>query len=87
MPDATVAQVADHIDHVRAVAGVGHVGIGADFDGTPALPPGLHDVSRYPALFQELQRRHWSEADLQALAGGNVLRALREAESHASAQP
>ena len=87
MPDATVAQVADHIDHVRAVAGVGHVGIGADFDGTPALPPGLHDVSRYPALFQELQRRHWSEADLQALAGGNVLRALREAESYASAQP
>jgi membrane dipeptidase len=87
MPDATVAQVADHIDHVRAVAGVGHVGIGADFDGTPALPPGLHDVSRYPALFQELQRRHWSEADLQALAGGNVLRALREAESYASPQP
>jgi membrane dipeptidase len=87
MPDATVAQVADHIDHVREVAGVGHVGIGADFDGTPALPPGLHDVSRYPALFQELQRRHWSEADLQALAGGNVLRALREAESYASAHP
>jgi membrane dipeptidase len=87
MPDATVAQVADHIDHVREVAGVGHVGIGADFDGTPALPPGLHDVSRYPALFQELQRRHWSEADLQALAGGNVLRALRDAESYASAQP
>jgi membrane dipeptidase len=87
MPDATVAQVADHIDHVREVAGVGHVGIGADFDGTPALPPGLHDVSRYPALFQELQRRRWSEADLQALAGGNILRALRDAESYASAQP
>ena len=87
MPVATVAQVADHIDHVRAVAGVGHVGIGADFDGTPSLPPGLQDVSRYPALFQELQRRHWSEADLQALAGGNVLRALREAESYASAHP
>jgi membrane dipeptidase len=85
MPDATVAQVADHIDHVRAVAGVGHVGIGADFDGTPALPSGLHDVSRYPALFRELQRRHWSEADLKALAGGNVLRALRDAEAYADA--
>jgi len=87
MPAATVAQVADHIDHVREVAGVGHVGIGADFDGTPVLPPGLHDVSRYPALFHELRRRRWSEADLQALAGANVLRALREAESYASAQP
>ena len=86
MPDATLAQVADHIDHVREVAGVGHVGIGADFDGTPSLPPGLHDVSRYPALFRELQRRHWSEADLKALAGGNILRALRDAESCASAQ-
>jgi membrane dipeptidase len=86
MPDATVAQVADHIDHVREVAGVGHVGIGADFDGTPSLPAGLGDVSRYPALFHELQRRRWSEADLKALAGGNVLRALRDAESYASAR-
>ena len=51
-----------------------------------SLPPGLHDVSRYPALFDELQRRRWSEADLKALAGGNVLRALRDAESYASAQ-
>jgi membrane dipeptidase len=86
MPDATVAQVADHIDHVRAVAGIEHVGIGGDFDGTATLPVGLHDVSRYPALFRELQRRHWSEADLKALAGANVLRALRDAESYASAQ-
>jgi membrane dipeptidase len=85
MPDATLAQVADHIDHVREVAGIGHVGIGADFDGTPSLPAGLHDVSRYPALFHELQRRRWSEADLKALAGGNVLRALRDAESYAVA--
>ena len=60
MPPATIAQVADHIDHVRAVAGVDHVGIGGDFDGTPVTPVGLHDVSRYPALFAELQRRHWS---------------------------
>jgi membrane dipeptidase len=82
-PDATISQVADHVDHVREAAGIGHVGIGADFDGTPVLPAGLHDVSRYPALFHELQRRRWSEADLKALAGANVLRALRDAESYA----
>ena len=86
MPQATITQVADHIDHVREVAGVEHVGIGADYDGTPSLPQGLHDVSRYPALFHELQRRRWSEADLKALAGANVLRALRGAESFASSK-
>ena len=85
MPAATVSQVADHIDHVREVAGIAHVGIGADYDGTPALPQGLQDVSRYPALFHELKRRHWSEPDLKALAGANILRTLRAAESHASA--
>ena len=84
MPAATLAQVADHIEHVRALAGIAHVGIGADYDGTPALPLGLHDVSRYPALLHELQRRHWSEADLKALAGGNILRTLRDAESRAA---
>jgi membrane dipeptidase len=75
-PVATIAQVADHIDHVRDVAGVDHVGLGGDFDGTPATPAGLDDVSRYPALIAELQRRHWSEQDLKALAGGNILRTL-----------
>ncbi|WP_246115481.1 dipeptidase [Trebonia kvetii] len=84
LPPATIAQVADHIEHVREVAGVANVGIGADFDGTPILPEGLHDVSRYPALFAELRDRRWSEADLQALAGGNILRALRGAESAAN---
>jgi len=83
MPAATLSQVADHIEHVREVAGVDHVGIGGDFDGTPALPAGLEDVSRYPALFHELQRRRWSDADLKALAGANILRVLRDAESHA----
>jgi membrane dipeptidase len=82
MPVATVTQVADHIEHVREVAGLAHVGIGADYDGTPILPQGLEDVSRYPALFHELQRRHWSEPDLRALAGANILRVLRAAESH-----
>jgi len=59
------------------------VGIGGDFDGTPELPVGLHDVAEYPALFVEMRRRGWSEADLRALAGGNILRVLREAESFA----
>jgi membrane dipeptidase len=85
-PVATITQVADHIDHVREVAGLDHVGIGADYDGTPALPAGLGDVSRYPALFAELLRRGWSERDCEALAGGNVLRVLRDAEDFAAAQ-
>jgi membrane dipeptidase len=80
LPPATIAQVADHIDHIREVAGVDHVGIGGDFDGTPVTPVGLHDVSRYPALFAELQRRRWSEPDLAALAGANILRVLRAAQ-------
>jgi membrane dipeptidase len=84
-PSATLAQVADHVDHVRAVAGIDHVGIGGDFDGTPVLPQGLADVSRYPALFHELRRRRWSERDLAALAGGNILRVLRDADAYATA--
>jgi membrane dipeptidase len=82
-PEATLSQVADHIEHVRAVAGIEHVGIGGDFDGTPDLPAGLGDVSRYPALLRELVRRGWPEADCKALAGGNILRALRAAERFA----
>src|SRR3984957_11015680 len=80
-PLATLSQVADHIEHVREVAGIDHVGIGGDFDGIQILPQGLADVSRYPALFHELHRRHWSESELKALAGANTLRALRDAES------
>jgi membrane dipeptidase len=83
-PAATLAQVADHVEHVRQVAGIDHVGIGGDFDGTPEVPVGLHDVSCYPALFVELRRRGWSEADCKALAGGNILRVLRQAESFAA---
>jgi membrane dipeptidase len=84
-PRATLAQVADHIDHVREVAGVDHVGIGGDFDGTEDLPDGLGDVSCYPALVAELLERGWSEQDCARLAGGNVLRVMREAESAAGA--
>ena len=81
---ATLAQVADHVDHVREVAGVEHVGLGGDFDGTTEVTAGLEDVSRYPALFAELLSRGWTESDCAALAGGNVLRALRAAESYAA---
>ena len=83
-PQATLAQVADHIDHVRKVAGVDHVGIGSDFDGVGELPVGLEDVSKYPDLIAELARRGWSDADLMKLARGNVLRAFRQAEEVAA---
>jgi membrane dipeptidase len=80
-PRATLAQVADHIEHVREVAGVDHVGVGGDFDGTEDLPDGLGDVSCYPALVAELLERGWSEPDCLQLAGGNILRVMRETES------
>jgi membrane dipeptidase len=85
VPQATLTQVADHIDHVRQVAGVEHVGLGGDFDGTDDVTAGLEDVSTYPALFAELLRRGWTEPDCAALAGGNVLRVLRAAEAYARA--
>jgi membrane dipeptidase len=79
-PPATVGDVADHVDHVRAVAGIEHIGIGSDFDGSPSMPEGLEDVSRYPALFAELAARGYSDDDLARIAGRNVLRVLREAD-------
>ena len=84
LPRATLAQVADHVEHVREVAGVAHVGLGGDFDGTPDVTAGLEDVSTYPALFAELLGRGWTELDCAALAGGNLLRALRSAEAYAA---
>ena len=80
-PRATLTQVADHIEHVRKVAGVDHVGIGSDFDGIDTTPEGLDDVSKFPELFAELIRRGWSDADLKKLAGQNLLRAFRAAEA------
>jgi membrane dipeptidase len=84
-PSATLADVADHIEHVRAVAGSDHVGIGGDFDGTGELPVGLQDVSCYPALVAELLDRGWGEADCEKLTSGNILRVLRDAEAAAVA--
>jgi membrane dipeptidase len=79
-PRATLAQVADHIDHIKRVAGVDHVGIGGDFDGISSVVQGLEDVATYPALLAELARRGWSDTDLRKLAGENLLRVLRESE-------
>jgi membrane dipeptidase len=79
-PTASLSQVADHIEHVRKVAGVDHVGIGSDFDGITDVVVGLEDVSKFPYLFAELSRRGWTDADLRKLAGENVLRVLKQAE-------
>jgi membrane dipeptidase len=80
IPPTSIAKVADHIDHIRKVAGVRHVGIGGDYDGNTLWPTGLEDVSGYPKLFAELIRRGWNDEDLKLLAGENVLRALEKAE-------
>jgi membrane dipeptidase len=81
MPPATIADVVAHLEHVREVAGVDHVGIGGDYDGAGTMPVGLEDVSGYPRLFAALLDRGWSEPDLAKVAGGNVLRVLRDAEA------
>jgi membrane dipeptidase len=79
-PRATLEQVADHIEHVRKVAGIDHVGIGSDFDGITSVPLGLEGVDTYPALLAELLYRGWTDEEIGKLAGYNVLRVLRQAE-------
>ncbi|MFE2289078.1 dipeptidase [Streptomyces sp. NPDC059443] len=85
-PVATAATVADHLDHMREVAGVDHVGIGGDFDGTAFTPAGLDDVAGYPNLIAELLTRGWSKADLAKLTWSNAVRVLRDAEAVAREQ-
>jgi membrane dipeptidase len=80
VPASSVEDVADHVDRIRELAGIDHIGVGSDFDGTPGVPKGLEDVSRYPALFQELADRGYSDHDLQRIAGRNVLRLMRASE-------
>jgi membrane dipeptidase len=79
-PEATIDDVVAHVEHVRDVAGIDHVGIGGDYDGATLMPVGLADVSGYPRLFDALAARHWSPDDLERLASANVLRVLRDAE-------
>jgi membrane dipeptidase len=83
-PRVTIAQVADHIDHVRRVAGIDHVGIGSDFDGVTSTPVGLEDVSKYPSLVVELLRRGYSDEDVKKVLGLNLLRVMRAAEATAA---
>jgi membrane dipeptidase len=83
-PRATLKQVADHVEHVRDVAGIDHVGIGSDFDGIESVPEGLEDSSKFPQLFAELIRRGWSDGDLKKLAGENLLRVFHSAEATAA---
>ncbi len=79
-PRATLSQVADHIEHIRQVAGIDHVGLGSDFDGIGDTPVGLEGVDKYPALLEELMRRGWTDADIAKVAGENVLRVMAAAE-------
>jgi len=85
-PTATVGEIADHIEHIVKIAGYDHVGIGGDLDGIPydEAPAGMNSVSGYPLVFAELIRRGWSDENLAKLAGGNVLRAMRQAEAVAA---
>ena len=83
-PKATVATLADHIDHIREVAGIDHIGLGGDYDGMDSGPVGMEDVSGYPRLFVELARRGYSRADLEKIASRNMMRVLRAAESYAA---
>jgi membrane dipeptidase len=83
-PRATVAQVADHVDHIRKVAGIDHIGLGGDFDGITSVVKGLEDVSTYPALIAELLRRGYSDADVAKITSGNILRVMRAAEQVAA---
>ena len=83
-PRASVMQVADHIDHVRKIAGIDHVGLGSDFDGITSVPVGLEDVSTFPMLVAELLRRGYTDDDIRKIASRNILRVLRAAEATAA---
>lgn len=83
VPRATLGQVADHIDHLKAVAGVDQIGLGSDFDGITSVVQGLEDVSTYPQLIRELLRRGYPDADIRKITGGNILRVMRQAEATA----
>ncbi len=86
LPLATISDMADHIDHIRNVAGIDNIGIGGDYDGMNTGPIGMEDVTGYPALFVELARRGYSQADLEKISLRNALRVMREAEAYAASQ-
>ena len=86
LPLADIGDMADHIDHVRKIAGIDAIGIGGDYDGMPSGPVGMEDVAGYPALFTELARRGYSQADLEKISFGNMMRVLKAAETYAESQ-
>ena len=83
-PVSTISDMADHIDHIRDVAGIDHIGIGGDYDGMPTGPIGMEDVTGYPALFVELAKRGYSQEDLEKIASRNMMRVMRGAEAYAA---
>ncbi|MEH6684421.1 MAG: dipeptidase [Qipengyuania sp.] len=83
-PVSTISDMADHIDHIRAVAGIDHIGIGGDYDGMPTGPIGMEDVTGYPALFVELARRGYTQDELEKIASRNMMRVMRAAEAYAA---
>ncbi|WP_338426775.1 dipeptidase [Sphingopyxis kveilinensis] len=85
-PKTQIAKVADHIDHLKRTIGVDHIGLGGDYDGMDSAPVGMEDVAGYPALFVELARRGYSQAELQKIASGNMLRVLKAVEAYAASQ-
>ena len=85
-PQATLADVVAHIQHVRAVAGIDHVGLGADFDGIGSLPEGMGGVDAYPRILAALMQAGWTEADIRKIAGENLLRVLRSVEAVAASK-
>ncbi|MNS82612.1 Membrane dipeptidase [compost metagenome] len=85
-PKATLDDVVAHIQHVRDVAGIDHVGLGGDFDGVDSLPEGVESVEAYPRILAELMRRGWSEADIRKISGENLLRTMRAVEAAATAE-
>jgi membrane dipeptidase len=83
-PRATIADAADHIDHIKSVAGIEHIGLGGDFDGITSVVQGLEDVSTYPALTAELLRRGYTDDEIKKILGLNILRVMREVEKVSS---
>jgi membrane dipeptidase len=82
-PRASLLQVADHVDHIKKVAGIDHIGLGGDFDGITSVVVGLEDVSSYPQLLAELIRRGYSDEDIRKIAGRNILRVMKQVEATA----
>lgn len=86
VPKTQISRVADHIDHIKAVIGADHIGLGGDYDGMDSAPEGMNDVAGYPALFTELARRGYTQVELEKIASGNMLRVLKGVEAHAASR-